>query len=87
MSSSRNSYTVSLDDLIAQEQEANMKKQARRNHIKRSVMTRMNLETVYVIVVGKPLASNYRRFNNSRDKRYNSRDNRSVLPSHYLFLS
>ena len=80
MSSSRNSYNVSLDDLIAQEQEANMKKQARRNHIKRSVMTRMNLETVYVIVVGKPLASNYRRFNNSRD-------NRSVLPSHYLFLS
>ena len=87
MSSSRNSYNVSLDDLIAQEQEANMKKQARRNHIKRSVMTRMNLETVYVIVVGKPLASNYRRFNNSRDNRYNSRGNRSVLPSHYLFLS
>ena len=87
MSSSRNSYNVSLDDLIAQEQEANMKKQARRNHIKRSVMTRMNLETVYVIVVGKPLASNYRRFNNSRDNRYNSRDNRSVLPFHYLFLS
>lgn len=87
MSSSRNSYNVSLDDLIAQEQEANMKKQARRNHTKRSVMTRMNLETVYVIVVGKPLASNYRRFNNSRDNRYNSRDNRSVLPSHYLFLS